>query len=243
MSAYEVNIAKKSNKKINNLEFNYIFDDLGLNYYLFKRLKNTIIAKNLLTNSSLYFFSTAIEKISFSRIEGLKNSNYPCIKTIFPLKNFSFCYGNVKPTADCFWENLKLLKDLFSIKIETEDKKFNYFFNTYLKQRIVIEGFVGEKVTGEREKIVSDFKNKKLSAYQCYISLRDLFFEEKGGQILFKENAGYKLKYFFDSLEKTVQVERGENPCLKIDNVTYYNARVLSIRAIEKARGDIQIVL
>lgn len=243
LSAYDVKITKKSNKKINNLEFNYIFDNLGLNYYLFKRLKNMVIAKNLLTNKSFYFFSTAIENIAYSRVIGLKYSNYPCINAVFPLKNFSFCYGNVKPTKNCFQENLKLLKDLFSIKIETEDKKFNYFFNTYLKQRIVIEGFIGEKVEGDREKIISGFKNKKLSAYQCYVSLRDLFFEEIDGRILFKENAGYKLKCFFDDLEKTIQVERGENPHLKIDDVTYHNARVVSMRAIEKARGDIQIVL
>lgn len=243
LSAYDVKITKKTNKKLNNLEFNYIFDDLGLNYYLFKRLKNTIIAKNLLTNDTFYFSATAIENVNYSRINGLKYSNFPCINAVFPLKNFSFCYGNVKPTKKCFQENTKLLKNLFSIKIETEDKKFNYFFNTYLKQRVVLEGFVGEKVVGEKEKIISGFKSKKLSAYQCYVSLRDLFFEEKDGRILFKDNAGYKLKCFFDNLEKTVQVERGETPKLRIDDVTYFNARVVSMKAIEKARGDIQIVL
>ena len=131
---------------------------------------------------------------------------------------------------------------LFNIKIETQDKQFNNFFNFYLPRRILIEGVLGgEAKDASIEEIKNAYKQKQISAYDCYISIKNNFIRETNDFYQFMFNSNYRLKLFFDEKTKIVNVQKGEKQRLVVDGINYFNLNSISKKACYDCKEDIFI--
>ena len=253
-NSYRVDVRNKS-KDTQKLSFKFakLLNNEKLNYYKFLYKNKVIEAFNLL-NEKQYFIYTSIKakNIKFSLVDGLLNSNRACIIVYFEIvlkgneqKTFFINESDDRDNVfEMYEKNIVSLKRILNVQISTNNKKLDNFFNFLLPKKIIINGMTNCKYEHLSINEALNLYNKGLiSDYECYKHIKESFLIEKTDNIeLISNNMNYSLKIFFENMSKNISVSHGEKAYLNIDDVLFYNTRIVSKSALKKANGDIEIV-
>ena len=247
---------KNISTKTEVLRFNFVknFNEDKLSYYLFEKNGRCIKAINLLSGEEQFFYTSILPTdVTYSSVDGIKNSNKPCLKMSFCLslkageeRRVLLTESNesLKDYLGLFEENQIELKKLFNTKIQTGNRALDTLFNFTLPRSITLSGV--QKFQGgdySLEEILKRYKEDKISSFECYKLLKQKFVVENKDIFELQPNAmNYKLKIFLENKVKTISAIKGEKTCLNIDDVLYYNARTISKSALSKAKKEIKIV-
>ena len=199
-------------------------------YYFFKNDGNAVEIESLTSGDKAYFnYNLKGAKFSFSCIGGLESSTHACINLSFqtellPLeqKRFYFNYGenkylflSAKQAKDFFDLSQNKMDEIFDIKINSKNKKFDGIFNRYLPQKIWLSWLKND--------IDEESENFYLKTKQSLLKKVD------GGVQINEEIEGLKeVRFFRNSGWKRVFIVPSESRYLFADKTKYFNFTLLT---------------
>ena len=253
--SFKISLKNKSKitRKI-TFKFVKLLNKEKLNYYNFSFKNKTIEAYNLLKGTKNFLYCSLKPKhIKYSLVDGQLYSNQACIIVLFEItlksneeKSIYICESceNCEDIFNMYKNNILSLAKTFNLQINTQNKQLDSLFNVILPKKIIINGITACKY--EHLSIceaVDKYKENKISAFECYRHIKEAFLIEKCENFeLLPNNMNYSLKIFFENMSKNISVSHGEKAYLNIDDVLFYNTRIVSKSALKKANGDIEIV-
>ncbi len=199
-------------------------------YYSFKKGKKSIEIKNLTTGEKAYFnFNLPLPYISFSMMNGIESCTFACInlrcqisllprqsqKIYYNFGDNKYCFSSPKEVEEFFKLSQQKANEIFDVKLQTRDKKFDNDFNLSLPRKI------WEK--WEKFDVDEESENSWLKIKQQAIKIHD-----KGVQIS-RDFKGLKEVRLYRNLGwKRVFVIHGESNYLFADRVKYFNFNLLT---------------
>ncbi|MDD4686114.1 MAG: hypothetical protein PHI76_02370 [Clostridia bacterium] len=261
-----INVKSELEVKYFKLKFIKIIDINKFDYLNFQKKRNHYEIKSLINNFEWHFYSKA--KIKNFKLSKIKNSNSYELSCILEIKieknseNFYCIYfgnditENVLNLSDEYIKNsiLKKQERMFNLKIRSNDKKLNFYFNKYLPSQIILEG-IKNKYQGiintntiknddffklNKEITFYDLiklhKKKALSSLKIYEIMfkKFLILKEKFIYINKTELANYELKLFFENELKTIYVKSGKRKKMIIGGINYYNCQNISNKILKE---------
>lgn len=232
-----------------------------LDYLNFSNKRNYYKIKSLINNFEWYFYSTT--KIKNFKLSKIKNSNCYELSCLLEInidkssENFHYIYfGNYKAEIILSAEQIKnsILKKqekMFNLKIKSNNKKLNFYFNQYFPAQIILDAInnVKQKLNNLSDdeffkfyketsfnNLIKLHKEKVLSSFETYQIMfkKFLILKENFIYINKTELANYELKLFFENELKTIYIKSGKRKKMIIDGINYYNCQNISNKILKK---------
>ncbi len=242
------------NKNNKNGRFCFdFFDFLSKNIYFFDYgNKNIHVADVINKEEKYYYFSNKINEVSFSANE-YSYSKEPCVfsKINVFLKAgeekilYIFILNSEKKKIDfskIFEIKSDELKEIFGTKVYSGNRKIDYYFNSFLPRMSVLENSYLYK---EKKEILSldifDIielhKEKKLTAFDAYMHIKNKFLIKAKECVTFKNPLGknFALEMFFEGVKKRVEVCEGEQNKLVVNGMEYLSVNSISFSQLKKS--------
>ena len=205
-------------------------------YYLFKKSRNCVEIKNLISKEVAFFnFNFQGIKLAFSNMAGIESCTFACINaccelTLLPQQkqtlyfNFGenkYCLYNAKLIEYFFLLSQKKFNEIFDIKVQTRDNDFDNNFNRYLPQKIWEKW---QNFDVDEESI-----NKWLKIKSQIVKIG-----EKGDVVRSNLKGLKEVKFFRNSGWKRVFILHNNSNYMFANNVKYFNYNLLTKEIFKK---------
>lgn len=265
--------AKIFNISITSKNFQIMFSKVfaleKFDYLVLNKEKDYYTIKSLFNEFKYFIFSS--KKVKNIRLKKIRNSQKYNLK--FELKqdqneNFSWIYIGKIPVHNIlnlefnelkkndfkqiYYIILNKIKKQFNLKLNSSSRDINFYFNTYLPKRIVLENlknikpknFLSENFDINDEnflnsisfkQLISMHKNKQLSAFEIYNFMSNKLLLQKNNFLYINktELKNYELKLFFENKLKSIFVKSDIKKRLIIGDISYYNCQNISLKTLK----------
>lgn len=251
---YFFNNITKNNKKIIILIKKIIKNNKN-NYFLIKKVNNKYFLYNFSTKEKINILSNMpIKRVYLSKVKMSASYNIN-IQITMPQnlnKSTSFFVYIGQENIDLANINIKekifyLINNYFNVKINTNNKKINYYFNNYLPQKIILDKINDKFCTRSMcqnlpnnlqnfDEVLSLYKCKKIDAFEAYICIKNLLFSWQKNMLTFKSNLtkNYLLEMFINGMKKSFNISQSTTQKIVVGGVEYINCKSISKNLLEK---------